>query len=453
MGAVLGGVSAACCAANLACCCGSAACSLCCSFCPASKNSTSTRIVYSLFLLFGLIVSCVMLTPGIRSELDKIPHFCSSKPEICDNIVGYLAVYRVCFAIAAFFLFFCLIMYGVKSSRDPRSGFQNGFWAIKILLFVGFIVGAFFIPSGKFNQVWMYVGLIGASLFILIQLILLIDFAHSWNSSWVDNMEESGSKCWAAMLLTFTFIMYGASIAGLVCLYVYFTQNKQSSCHLNKFFISFNLILSVIASILSIHPKVQDIQPRSGLLQSAVITLYTVFLTWSALSYDPDVCNPFHKQKIGLTSIDSQAIIGIIVMFLMVMYASIRTSSSSQVGKLAMTSNSSSAGGSESTALTEGRSSGGDNVNEIEDNRGRVWDDEEDAVAYSYSFYHFMLFLASLYVMMTITNWYKPEGSDFHTLTDSTASVWVKMVSSWLCLLLYIWTLIAPLCFPDRDFD
>ena len=37
----------------------------------------------------------------------------------------------------------------------------------------------------------------------------------------------------------------------------------------------------------------------------------------------------------------------------------------------------------------------------------RVIDDEENAVAYNYSFFHFMMFLATLYIMMTITNWYK----------------------------------------------
>ena len=76
MGAVFGVCSAATCAANLACCCGSAACGLCCKACPTCKNSTSTRIVYSLFLLFGLIISCIVLIPGIRQELDKIPKFC-----------------------------------------------------------------------------------------------------------------------------------------------------------------------------------------------------------------------------------------------------------------------------------------------------------------------------------------------------------------------------------------
>ena len=95
----------------------------------------------------------------------------------------------------------------------------------------------------------------------MMQLALLVDIAHTWNSDWVERMEETGSKVWAGMLLFFTFLMYGLALAGIVCLYVYFAG---AECKANKFVISFNLILCVIGSALAIHPKVQERQPRSG---------------------------------------------------------------------------------------------------------------------------------------------------------------------------------------------
>ena len=53
------------------------------------------------------------------------------------------------------------------------------------------------------------------------------------------------------------------------------------------------------------------------------------------------------------------------------------------------------------------------------DGEARVWDDEGEGVAYSYSFFHFMFLLASLYIMMTLTNWFKPSD-DLVTLNANT---------------------------------
>lgn len=37
----------------------------------------------------------------------------------------------------------------------------------------------------------------------------------------------------------------------------------------------------------------------------------------------------------------------------------------------------------------------------------QVISDEDDGVAYNYSFFHFIYVLASLYIMMMLTNWYR----------------------------------------------
>jgi hypothetical protein len=84
--------------------------------------------------------------------------------------------------------------------------------------------------------------------------------------------------------------------------------------------------------------------------------------------------------------------------------------------------------------------------------RGGTHDNEDEEVAYSWSFFHVMFALASLFVMMTLTSWNEPSAKVSET-HDNSASMWVKMISSWLCSGLYIWTLVAPILLPDRDFS
>ena len=86
---------------------------------------------------------------------------------------------------------------------------------------------------------------------------------------------------------------------------------QLSSCSLNKFFISSTLILGVALSIIAILPWIQKgtsivarlsqvqlltvslspplppVQPKSGLLQASVVTLYCTYLTWSAIATEP----------------------------------------------------------------------------------------------------------------------------------------------------------------------
>ena len=116
----------------------------------------------------------------------------------CNILVGYKAVYQLCFGLAMFYLLLTLLMIKVKSSSEPRAAIHNGFWFFKFAAAIAIIIGVFFISEGTFTTVWFYVGMAGAFCFILIQLVLLIDFAHSWTESWVEKMEEGNSRCWYA---------------------------------------------------------------------------------------------------------------------------------------------------------------------------------------------------------------------------------------------------------------
>lgn len=392
-------------------------------------------------LLLTTIVSWIMLSDSVQNKLQNAP-FCSTI-DICKNAVGYLAVYRILFATTLFFVMMAVMMVGVKSSRDGRAVIQNGFWGPKYLILIAAIIGAFFIPeTSGFSDTWMVFGMIGGFFFIMIQLILIVDFAHSWAEHWVERLEETESRKYYCGLIFFTFLNYIIAITAVILLFTYYTDGD---CGWQKFFISINMILCLILSVLSILPRIQETQPRSGLLQSSILTLYVMYLTWSALSNasgnqcKPHILTPDANQP--KTVSDSQAFVGLIIWFVCVIYSSIRTSTNSQVSKLSMSDQ----------ILPKDTGDAGQDL-ESGGARPGTHDNEEDEVAYNWSFFHVMFAFASLYVMMTLTSWNNPTAPVAETLNNS-ASMWVKMISSWLCCGLYIWTLAAPILLPDRDFS
>lgn len=347
-------------------------------------------------------------------------------------MVGYLAVYRICFATSIFFLLMSVIMIGVRSNRDGRVGIQNGFWGIKYLILFLTAVGAFFIPEGNFGPTWMVVGLIGGFLFILVQVYLIIDFAYGWAERWLSNFAETRSKGWFAALVLTTAAMYFLTFIGVLLLYLNYTN--ANDCPLNKFFISINVILCLASSVISVLPSVQAYRPNSGLLQSALISLYVMYLTWSAMANSPHPkCNPgllaIIRGKTSAVGLHRESVVGLIIWILVVIYSSIRTASSS---KKLLPSDS-------ETVLTS------------DSDTSSVVTDEGDGVKYNWSFFHFIFAIASLYIMMTLTNWFSPNSS-LVTFSSNSASMWVKIISSWLSILIFNWWNIAPLVCPNRDF-
>jgi hypothetical protein len=88
---------------------------------------------------------------------------------------------------------------------------------------------------------------------------------------------------------------------------------------------------------------------------------------------------------------------------------------------------------------------------------GSINDDEAEACTYNYSFFHFIYMSGAMYITMLLTQWnsleyFENPGGNVIQINMSWPSVWIKVVSSWLAYLFYIWTMVAPLIFPDREF-
>ncbi|RQM07878.1 hypothetical protein DH86_00000770 [Scytalidium sp. 3C] len=450
-------------------CCGAATCSAVCSACGKCGNSIATRIAYALILLVNSILSWIMLTPW---AINKLQHLTLDYMKITcpeGECYGWVAVHRINFALGIFHILMALLLLGVDSSKNPRASLQNGFWGPKIIAWLALIVLSFLIPDGFFMVWGNYIAFSGATVFILLGLILLVDLAHTWAEYCLEQIDNSDSRVWRGVLIGSTLGMYAASIAMTIVMYIFFAS---SGCSMNQAAITINLLFFLIVSAMSVHPAVQEYNPKAGLAQSAMVAIYCTYLTMSAVSMEPDDkhCNPLIRaQGTRTTSI----VIGAIVTMLTVAYSTTRAATQGVAlggkGKSIrlpdddehdlVTQQPDSRREMRAAALRQAVEEGSLPADALlddddESDAGNTSkDDERTSTKYNYSFFHVIFFLATTWVATLLTMNFEEstkDGNDFAPVGRTYWASWVKIVSAWVCYGIYVWTLVAPIILPDR---
>ncbi len=108
-------------------------------------------------------------------------------------------------------------------------------------------------------------GMCIVAVFLLLQIIVMIDFAYTWNESWTS--EEVNRK---GLVLVAAVILYAASI---VLLAMGFKLFGAEGCKLSHFFLGFTIALTLILSALSVSPYVDKggLLPAAGTLRVPII--------------------------------------------------------------------------------------------------------------------------------------------------------------------------------------
>jgi len=404
------------------------------------KSSIATRVAYAALLLCTCITSWLMLTPMVYKKLK----FIIGEGSIFDqtdckdgHCYGLLAIHRVCFASSTIHLILSVMMIGVTSSKQIRGKIQNGFWGPKIIIWLVATILTFFIGNSFFIFWSKYIAILGSVLFMLIQLIILIDFSYSWVETFISNYENTDDKRYMYVLIVSTF---GMLIGAVILTFVMYVIFGKSGCSLNKVFISVNLVLCILITIISILPEVQYANPQSGIAQASMIVIYATYIVCSAISNEPDDkfhCNPFNK-KTQVTS----TILGVLFTFISIAYSTTRAAANGIfLGGDDDDVNVPLLDDSEKT-----KRSNDDTSSEVDESFN---DDEENGTAYNYSFFHLIFAFAGMYIAMLLTDWNTIKStSDFNLIVgQSWSSVWVKIITSWLAILLYLWTVVAPVSF------
>ncbi|KAK9448985.1 serine incorporator/TMS membrane protein [Limtongia smithiae] len=443
-------------------CFGAAACSTLCTACKACSSSLSTRIAYALLFIANSILSWVMLSNWAIDKIRSLTYDYVDVHCFGTACTGFAAVHRINFALAVFHLVLGSVLIGVRSVRDKRADIQNGFWGPKIIMWLLLIVLTFLIPDGFFVFWGNHIAIIGAFVFVIYGLILLVDFAHSWAELCLNKIETYDSPFWRFVLIGSTLGMYIGSLVLTILMYVFFAKD---GCSMNQAAITVNLILMLIVSAISVNPTVQEYNPQAGLAQSAIVSVYCSYLTMTAVAGEPDdkLCNPLIRSRGTRTA---SVVLGAIFTFLAIAYTTIRaatrgrSSSSSDDDGYAYTAMSQSVTSQQPTrnsmridAIRAAIDSGSlpqSALYELEEDS----DDEDEAsqTEYSYSIFHFIFLLATQWTATLLTAQVNNESDDtgFVPVGRTYFYTWVKIVSAWICFALYSWTLVAPIVAPER---
>mmetsp|Transcript_15728 Transcript_15728/g.33621 ORF Transcript_15728/g.33621 Transcript_15728/m.33621 type:complete len:430 (-) Transcript_15728:757-2046(-) len=343
--------------------------------------------------------------------------------ELCegDTCTGIWSVFRISFTCA---VFFALLLLSNLHPSQCAAYTHRGYWFAKIV-FVAFTAASTILMPNDVFAYYAWVARFLAPGFLIYQLVFFIDFGYRANTALVSYDEdptrrrflcsdnESGVWFKRAVLLTCV-VLYACCFAGWVLMYHYFDRD----CAFNPLAVTITMLFTFLNTGISIS----KIAPHGALLTSALVSTYCTWLAYSAMNAIPFTdCNP-------LASENTPSTVGINI--------GIATAS---VAYIAFVS------GNRETRTAATRGSAPDQIKVDIPGEGGPQAD-------SYWNYHLVMLLLSFYLAMLLSNWAQRQDSDDQRHDAGLASAWVQLGTSWLCSLLYLWTLIAPALCPNRDF-
>lgn len=245
---------------------------------------------------------------------------------------------------------------------------------------------------------------VGAGIFLVLQLISVIQFIAWWNNHW---MPDGESKQSCSIGLVMSTIFYVASVGGIIMVWKFYASGQS----LNIFFITWTGILLVVMLVVSLHSKV-----NRGLLSSGIMGSYIVFLCWSAIRSEPAIQNS-NMQKQG-SHHDWLTVLSFLIAIFAIVIATFSTGIDSESFQF--------------------------RKDEVQ---------LEDDVPYKYGVFHLVFSLGAMYFAMLFICWNLEHTTRKWIIDVGWASTWVKIINEWLAATIYLWILISPVVRQAKVMD
>jgi hypothetical protein len=305
--------------------------------------------------------------------------------ELKKSCIQISAVFRVSFILVLFhFLLFVICLF----KGEVPSAINEGAWPLKILLSIGLYIVSFFIPNGFF-KVYGYVAMGCSGLFMIYEIILLIDLAYIWNTHWVSSYESANEKgstgiCWLVLLFAFTTLFFGAEIVICILMYKYYSNNWWA-----MFLTTCTIVSAIIFTFISLSSRLAT----GSLFTCSIMFLFLSCLNASALMSDP-------KNQVGMLFYK----FSLVFLFIILFYVSGVTSASRKKvqDSTQSTNKDTDVISRPGTAVMEKNNSAG-----MATKTYRTIDEDDEQIprnTLATALFHLLMFFASFNLAMVLTN-------------------------------------------------
>ena len=377
-----------------------------------------------------------------------------------ETCAGNAAAYR---PTSLAFVFFAV----ASAATYHRPLLNREVWPAKFSVYLLLVLASVFVSNKPwFSGLFLHLGRVGAMVFVVVQSVIVIDLAYNWNDAWVAKADRADresfgqGKGWLQATIAVCFAFYSLAFAGIGMLYSWF-----GGCGSNDAIITMTLI--GIVGVTAVQLSGVD----GSLLTSSAMSLYAVYLAYSAVSKNPNsVCNP----QLGSESNPLDIAMGLALTALSLAWmgwsytAEDRLTADNAARPRSL--------GSDGNSFRRGQ----DALLDLDDPFLEYDDGDRPPAGLALSTeegedyltthssdvwkLNAILALVSCWVAMTLTGWGSisgggmsgDTGAEEHTAANPTvgkANMAVIAVGQWVALSLYAWTLLAPRLFPGRDFS
>ena len=394
---------------------------------------------YSLYLTASFLLGFSCLNSQVSSLLPKLPVIqgsCSEKGGV--YCYGVNTIYIVSLALSIFYLIQLSILLKFKK-------YYLGYYSIRWIMFLGLLAALAWIPS-LIIKVYAWMAMFSASIFMLMIVIIWVDFANQWQQQQLHLMQPHRSKInqiWIIIFDICSFFLILVNLSLSVVSLIFF------DCMTGLLINAVNLILGLFSYCLPFRFKNVTMFPI------AIIVLYNTYVTYGGLNYGIGLTSSCYYHNRTLSNFDSPVnfttIFDTFLTLVSLIWTCISIANSHYIFTL---SKDYSQNIFNSERLLNNsvydQETGVEHTINIVDEYGSINEidineDENDAINNKrykqFRFFFIVMTLSSSYLLATLSSW-QIYGHSLKSRIDSgITSMYIKIVSTYVCYLLYYWVL------------